>query len=195
MPENANQLIPEEIRDRFQQDEHGHVLFFTAPPVDTLPPVKPGSAIGHTASYLAAKHRDKLAAKEKRKASGLPEEEEEDSVLTTTTRSVVAKKLKQEQPSVDNGISLQQKIVETRDQALQLWIQQMQNGTDRIYQDLYGEHWETGKKIEAAKVARMQAEESSKQLELARTLREREERGRVNLLGSGVFKDDRDPRY
>lgn len=108
------------------------------------------------------------------------------------------KKIKQEQQPSDessNKINLQQKIAETRHQALQLWIQQMQNGTDRIYQDLYGEHWETGKQIEAEKVARMQAEEKNRQMELAASERARQERLKVNLRGSGVFKDDRDPRY
>ncbi len=85
LPENANQLIPQDIRDQFQQDEHGHILFFTSPPVDTLPPVKPGSAIGHTAKYLAAKHRDKLAANEKRKAAALTEEKSSLPQVVTTT--------------------------------------------------------------------------------------------------------------
>ena len=189
LPENANQLIPEEIRDRFQQDEHGHILFFTSPPVDTLPPIKPGSAIGHTAKYLAAKHRDKLAAKEKRKAASLPEEEGDDTALRT---KAAAKKVKYE--AVDES-GLKQKIVDTRTEALQLWVQQLQNSTDRLYQDLYGKHWEVGKQIEQEKVARMQVEERRKRKELEKSLRQREERIKVNLLGSGLFKDDRDPRY
>ena len=218
LPENANQLIPQDIRDQFQQDEHGHILFFTSPPVDTLPPIKPGSAIGHTARYLAAKHRDKLAANEKRKVEDLSEEVKSspapneaavDSALvdTATPQQPPAKKPKHAHPSPNNegaataadndddSEDLPHQILSARTQALQLWIDQLQNSTDRIYQDLYGEHWEAGKEIEAEKLAKLQAEERRKRGELEESLRERERRVEVDLRGRGWFRDDRDPRY
>ena len=201
LPENANQLIPPEIRDQFQQDEHGHVLFFTTPPVDTLPLVKPGSAIGHTARYLAAKHRDKLALSERRKAADVTTEEEKPSLALTTLEDEATSphpsKKPKHTPTTDSdgdnsSTDLSHKISATRHQ---LWIQQLQNSTDRIYQDLYGEHWEVGKQIEREKLAKLQLEEKRKRVELEKSLREREERRRVDLRGSGVFRDDRDPRY
>ncbi|KAF2177403.1 chromatin structure-remodeling complex protein rsc1 [Zopfia rhizophila CBS 207.26] len=67
--DHANASIPPEIREQFQRDEHGRVLFFTAPPLNTPTIVKKeGAALGHSARYLAAKaKRDALIAA-KRKA-------------------------------------------------------------------------------------------------------------------------------
>ncbi|KAL9131917.1 MAG: hypothetical protein Q9217_000277 [Psora testacea] len=186
LPENANLAIPEEVRSQFQQDEHGHVLFFTAPPLDTLPNVKPGSAVGHTAKYLAAKLRAQLAAKEKRKAGPLPEEDD-----TSQERQLATKKLKRDHFNLD----LAEQIKATRDEAFRLWIQQMQAGTDRIYQDLYGEHWEEGKKHESELLAAKQAEAREFHKELQQSRQQRDEATKVSLVPTGVYKDDWDPRY
>ena len=185
LPENANLAIPEEVRNQFQQDEQGHILFFTAPPLDTLPPVKPGSAVGHTAKYLATKIRAQIAAKEKRKAAGLPEDAGEKE------ERAVAKRMKREEE--DSEIS--EKIRTTRDQALKLWIKQMDNGTNAIYQDLYGIHWEEGRKYEGEllKVKQTEAGREARRLEDVR--RRKEEARKVNLAPPIVFKDDYDPRY
>ncbi len=74
LSEQANAQIPEEVRQLYQQDEQGNVLFFTAPPVDVLPPTKEGSALSHTARYLAERLRRKMAWREKRKAEAQAQE-------------------------------------------------------------------------------------------------------------------------
>jgi chromatin structure-remodeling complex subunit RSC1/2 len=66
--DHANASIPPEIRQQFQRDEQGRILWFTAPPLNTSPIVhRPGQPLGHSARYLAAKaERDaKIAAKRK----------------------------------------------------------------------------------------------------------------------------------
>lgn len=65
--DHANASIPQEIREQFHRDEHGRVLFFTAPPLNTTAAKKDGQVLGHSARYLAAKaERDaRIAAKRK----------------------------------------------------------------------------------------------------------------------------------
>lgn len=184
LPDNANLAIPHQIRDQFQQDEQGHVLFFNAPPLDTLAYVKPGfSAVAHSVRYLAEKLRAKKAATEKHQAEGLPEATEED-------QPAPAKKSKTE--AVDE--SLLARINNTRDKALEVWTKQMQQGTDSIYQDIYGEHWKTGKRYEEEKLTAAQAEDKEGKADFEESMRKRAAREKVSLIGSGVFKDDWDPR-
>ncbi|KAL8739215.1 MAG: hypothetical protein Q9181_000106 [Wetmoreana brouardii] len=180
LSEQANAQIPEEVRKLYQQDEHGNVLFFTAPPVDVLPPTKEGSAMGHTARYLAEKLRRKIALKEKRKAEGLPEDYDEP-------------KPKKVKPEMDEDLTGQ--INNMRDKALRILIDQMQEGTEAIYKDIYGAHWEEGARFEAARRADRQAEARRKNMALAESARKRQEEETVPLMGTGVYLDDFDPRY
>ena len=144
--------------------------------------MKPGSAIGHTARYLADKVRARLAAKEKRKAEGLPEDEEHDQPQHIYKRVNRA----------DSGVSLQQ-IEDLKIKALRTWNEQMQTGTDMIYKRLYGQHWEEGKKYELEKLARKQAEHQQQlaDREAGRLLR----LTRTAVSANKVYKDDYDPRY
>ena len=184
LPENANQAIPEEIRNDFQQDAQGHVLWWDAPPVDTLPPVKPKSAISHTAKYLADKIRARKATAEKRKAEGLPEEEEGQPERPT----------KWAKEDLDGDV--QSQIKELTVKALWKWNDQLQAGTDTIYKSLYGEHWEEGKKIELEKLAKLQADEKKRHAELAQRQRLSDwEEARASVTDSGIYKDDWDPRF
>lgn len=193
LPENANLQIPKSVRDQFQQDEQGRVLFFTAPPLETLPPVEPGMALKHSAKYLAAKVGTKSNIAEKRKALGLPEIVNGDNALDKSVQQYVPnKKIKQEP---DDETVLEKKIQDTRREAMLLWNQQMTNGADRIYQDLYGEHWEEGKKYEMEKLAKSQQEAKARNLELQASGAKKTEQEKVSLMGSGIFKDDWDPRY
>jgi chromatin structure-remodeling complex subunit RSC1/2 len=77
--DHANLSIPQEIREQFQRDEKGRVLFFTAPPLNVDQPLsKEGHAIGHSARYLAAKAKKDATKAAKRKADegGAAEREE-----------------------------------------------------------------------------------------------------------------------
>ena len=186
LPDNANLAIPEEVRSQFQQDAQGHVLFWTAPPGDTMPPVKQGSTIGHTARYLADKIRARRAAREKRKAEGLPEVEEDRSEPTT-------KRIKNETEKVDP-----QQLDDLTVKALQTWTAQMQAGTDNIYKKLYGNHWEEGKKYELEKLAAKQAETQREQAEREAAkppAMSYWQKAHAEWAYPKVYKDDYDPRY
>ncbi|GAB7361351.1 hypothetical protein MBLNU230_g1407t1 [Neophaeotheca triangularis] len=76
LPDQANLSIPPEIRDQYQRDAAGRVLFFTAPP--TVVEDTPGKVTGHSVRYLAAKARraELLAQKRKERDETLPDEQE-----------------------------------------------------------------------------------------------------------------------
>jgi chromatin structure-remodeling complex subunit RSC1/2 len=67
--DHANLSIPQEVREQFQCDGKGRVLFFTAPPLNIDQPLaKEGRALGHSARYLAAKAKKDAMKAAKRKA-------------------------------------------------------------------------------------------------------------------------------
>lgn len=148
--------------------------------------MKPGCAIGHTARYLADKLRAKNAAREKRKAEGLPEEEEDQP-----DRGAKSVKL-----GVDDVT--RQQIEELKVKALTKWNEQLQASTDDIYKKLYGQHWEEGKKYELEKLARKQADHRKREAELENARNQRKsswQKARAAITDSGVYRDDLDPRY
>ena len=154
--------------------------------MDTLPPTKPHSAIGHTARYLAEKIRRRKALTEKRKAEGLAEEEDDRQPQPL---------MKKARHGVDGDV--QQQINDLTVEALWRWNEQMQEGTDRIYQSLYGEHWEEGKKYEMEKLAKVQADERKRQAEVAKAKGESNswDAAKASCSDTGVYKDDWDPRF
>jgi hypothetical protein len=84
LSDTANESIPKDIRDQFPQDDHGRVLFFTRPPIDTRHMITgrtasdKGKPLMHTTKYLEAKEaRDKLLSERKRSASDMNGEEHE----------------------------------------------------------------------------------------------------------------------
>lgn len=193
LSDSANASIPEDIREQFQRDEQGHVLFFTTPPLDVLPPTKPGGAIGHTARYLAAKVRRKIALAEKQKAA-----------TTTSTADLpdlssdgpAPKRAKAEgEDDDDAAASFAAQVAEMKNQAVDLMVRQMDQGTEALCKDLYGEHWAEGMRIEREKVAKAQAGRMRQLAELEAGEARRREKTRVSLMGNGVYLDDFDPRY
>lgn len=80
LSEQANASIPQDIRAQFQTDEKGRVLFFTAPPLNVAQPLtKDGTALGHSAAYLAARARREQAKAEKRSAVAAGATQREDA--------------------------------------------------------------------------------------------------------------------
>lgn len=180
LPESANAAIPPDIREQFQRDEKGNVLFFTTPPVDVLAPLNEGSAVGHTAKYLAGKLRRRMALKERRRAEGLPEDGEEP----------VAKKQK-----IASATPSQREVEGLRDKGLMLLIDQMNEGTQQIYKDIYGDKWKEGMKSEQAKLLVAQENSERRRLEFEASERKRKEQDRIPLRHTGLYLDDYDPRY
>jgi len=84
LPDQANLSIPAEVRERYQRDDAGRVLFFATPPV--LPSSAPGASGadggavgGHSVRYLAAKAR--RADEIKRRRIEIAEEAEKGALI------------------------------------------------------------------------------------------------------------------
>nr|POE48765.1 chromatin structure-remodeling complex subunit rsc1 [Quercus suber] len=76
LPDQANLSIPLEIREEYQRDAFGRILFFTAPPVATLAASADASRFsGHSVRYLAEKARRKGSLKQKREFFAEKQEE------------------------------------------------------------------------------------------------------------------------
>ncbi|KAI9670279.1 MAG: hypothetical protein M1831_006493 [Alyxoria varia] len=120
----ANAAIPPDIREQFQCDENGHVLFFTNPPLETEPQK---SRLQHTARYLAAKERRRQEMAGKRKQEG-----EEDQRVQEQKR----KRLNLEQENTE------QRAMEMRKKSFDDWLKWMRKETEEMYQRLYGPEWE-----------------------------------------------------
>ena len=151
-----------------------------------MAPVKPGSALGHTARYLADKIRAKKAAREKRKDQGLPESDEDEP-----RRAM--KRIRRDADDVNP-----QQIEDLKVKGLQKWTEQMQAGTDNIYKSIYGEHWEEGKKYELEKLSQKQAEHQRQQADYEAAHTERVsiwKKSHAALTDPGIYKDDYDPRH
>ena len=73
LPDQANLSIPSEVREMYQRDEQGRVLFFTAPPVA----VEDKSLPGHSVRYLAEKARRQAAQSQDRQKRKLEEQQGE----------------------------------------------------------------------------------------------------------------------
>lgn len=85
LPEQANLSIPKEVREQYQRDEFGRVLFFTTPPVTTTSASMSaedggGGVSGHSVRYLAAKARREEVVQKARKDAELQRHKEEERV-------------------------------------------------------------------------------------------------------------------
>jgi chromatin structure-remodeling complex subunit RSC1/2 len=79
LDEATNAGIPADVREQFLQDEAGHVLFFTQPPLERAHRglSKEGADLGHSIRYLADRARDVQDRRAKRKARDEMRNEEE----------------------------------------------------------------------------------------------------------------------
>ena len=178
--DSANHSIPEEIRQQFHRDEHGRILFFTAPPLDIRPPSgSNGQPLGHSVKYLAEKVRRADEVREKRKRALHEKEEAEEA----------AKKAKRKEQE-----ELSSKVAELRVRALGILDQQIEEGTLEIWKAVYGDNWREGGKDEMARKKQLQEEEEKKKERIRESQRKRAEEERVSLK-STVFLDDIDAGF
>ncbi|KAF7187772.1 Chromatin structure-remodeling complex subunit RSC1 [Pseudocercospora fuligena] len=101
LPDAANLSIPTEVREQYQRDEFGRVLFFTVPPVTVEQPAEVPR--GHSVRYLAEKaRRAELIEKRKKEREAQKETEErvakrarieETQKMTTTVEEMKRKAL------------------------------------------------------------------------------------------------------
>jgi chromatin structure-remodeling complex subunit RSC1/2 len=169
----ANAAIPEDIRKQFHCDERGHVLFFSAPPLDIIPPSQP--KLGHSLKYLAAKEeRRKNVAERKRKLAEDQRQRDEEA----------------KRHRADEETALAGRVEALVPKAIESMLQQVSSGTDELYKGFYqGE-------ADSARAADLKAREGRIQLDVlarqqtaqiqAHSINE----GFVNLKGTAMYLGD-----
>ncbi|KAK3630807.1 hypothetical protein LTR56_017224 [Elasticomyces elasticus] len=168
LPDQANLSIPYEVREQYQRDEMGRVLFFTAPPVSVE--TRTGSGVrGHSVRYLAEKARRKEALERKRKVR------EED---------VLAQENRFKQQRLDDSFKAGDLVQGVKRQALRALEQQLRDSVagDELDDEHLG-RW-SGAQGLAVEQGRIMEERAGA----------REGGRRVRLVGGGVFGDDWDNR-
>jgi len=169
LADQANASIPPEIREQFHHDEFGRVIFFTAPPLVANPLVEEQQDLGHSLKYLADKARNKEADDNKRKAR------ENDLEQMANDR---LKRMKVDADGKRTGIT-QLKL-----KAMVDWCDEMDNGTDQIFKNLYGEDWQEAKKLKLEEIAVAQ-EEATARSQQYKTDREERRRKREDVPITG----------
>ncbi|KAF3059561.1 Chromatin structure-remodeling complex subunit RSC1 [Daldinia childiae] len=114
-----NNKIPEEVREQFQRDEAGHVLFFTQPPLDRphRGVSSESAGLGHSVRYLADRAREVEDRRAKRKARDELRQAEEKKRQETA-------KLAAEEES--------QEIMSQARDALANWVGSMNKETEKL---------------------------------------------------------------
>lgn len=118
----ANLAIPADIREQFHCDDKGHVLFFSAPPLDVIPPTEP--RLGHSLKYLAAKedYQKKVAERKRKKADDQAQRDQD------------AKRRR-----ADEETALASRIQTLAPKAIDRMSHQIIAGTDQLYKAIYHE--------------------------------------------------------
>jgi chromatin structure-remodeling complex subunit RSC1/2 len=175
--DHANNSIPPEIREQFQRDEQGRVLFFTAPPLNTSTVVnKEGRALGHSARYLAGKAEWEAERAAKRKAR----DEER------AAREQAAKK-----PRLEADEKLSKDIANLKVRALEALEDQLAVATRKEFEALFP-GGETGEGLTTwlSNLTEAQKEVARKNMEREeRKLREREAE-KIPITGMTVRLED-----
>lgn len=219
LKDTANEAIPKHIRDQFPQDDSGRVLFFTTPPQVTRRTVQgrtdgdKRSPLQHTAAYLAAKFKRQIEERDQKAATaGIPrnyeppphgyfgEERDPDGRIKADPVKAAQIRAEYQKQTTKEAEERKERIQALLVQALKLWIERMNEGTKRIYENLYGPDWEA-RLHEAAKD---EVQENPKVVERRKAMDEfmknvREEPKYMTQihkdLWTGLYLDDYDPRY
>lgn len=173
LSDGANGSIPADIREQFHRDEHGRVLFFTAPPLDVSPvPEATKKKFGHSLKYLAARIREKRATSDESQAAASSAQIKDEKP-----------QLKRDMEEVDER---SREIKRLKVHALEVLGSQIQEGTEKIYKEMYGDEWKAMLEAEEVKSRILQAEEAAKKAEIEKRERIREEQKVIKLGGSGL---------
>lgn len=168
LADSANAAIPHEIRDQFQTDEYGKVLFFTTPPIDTKSLPEEVTEISHSLRYLADKTRSREAEEKKRKAREIELEAQ------ATEKS---KRMKKDLEAI-KAWQANQKV-----NAVDTWQSKMEEGTDKIWKDVYGDEWKGMRDLRLANMVASQEAALKEEMELEEWQKDLQKRNEVPLTG------------
>ena len=141
--------IPEQVKNQYQQDENGNLLFFNTPPLDILPPTDDGAPLRHSLAYRARmirlnrerRKKEEERAEEERKAA--EEEQERVGKRQRTDPSNTAPPTGSDSSmyEIAPGLALPKHLYD-------IWVKHWQDydkDTDELYKNLYGDQWMQGK--------------------------------------------------
>jgi chromatin structure-remodeling complex subunit RSC1/2 len=167
--DHANASIPQEIREQFQRDEKGRVLFFTAPPLNVDQPLtKDGRALGHSARYLAARAKKEAMKAAKRKAEE----------AGATEREAAAKKSK-----LDDEAKFKQAVSQLGTKALKALEDQLASATKAELEALFNGQTKEGLASVLDQLTEAQRVSAQKKLERELHVLERESRKKTTVTG------------
>lgn len=191
MSEAANSSIPLEVRQQFPCDDHGRILWFTTPPLNTttgpaeVVSAKDGKPLAHTPEYLAAKEKRKRLIEERKEVQ----------------KRTVAEKRDADAEGSGSGDQSQIKRKKVTDEKVDALV--LQKLTDQIltahkewYTSQYGERAAEMEAFDAERAAerKKQADYQKAYFE-ERMHKEVQRRERERAMAGKVFKDDWDERY
>lgn len=134
LAENVDAAIPKEVREQFQRDENGRILFFTAPPLE-----RPHSRVaeqytglGHSIKHLASikELREERARKRKERDEALAQEQEANKKQATSPDADAERLVE----------SAQQTEAQLLEKVLLGWAAEMDRGTKQLEEEL-GPGW------------------------------------------------------
>jgi chromatin structure-remodeling complex subunit RSC1/2 len=173
----AQAAIPEEVRDQFQRDDDGRILFFAAPPIDTAASAKDGKLIGHSTRYLAEKRKRTLALEIKRRKQG--------SLIAETTS--LNKKLK-----VGDKGGTAEEIERLMVKALGMLTGEMADSMISTYKQVFGERWKEAMNKKLGELEETWTRDAKRQKGLGEETMQKESKEKEKFR---LFLDDVDPRY
>lgn len=168
LADQANSTIPYDIRAQFHCDEHGRVIFYTAPPLDVNAVSESQQSLGHSLRYLAEKARTKESRDKKRKARDAELEQENVARLKRVDLESEAEREK----------FLSEKIT-----GMHAWSKTLYDSADEIYKQLHGANWKDVKNLEMAALAVKQEAVSGEKRELEQFRKQVAERKNIKLEG------------
>lgn len=132
---NLDAAIPDEVREQFQRDENGRVLFFTAPPLnrDTGGVAEQYAGLGHSVRHLASikQLREERARKRKERDEALAREQAANKKQAAAVEADAARRAESELKNQ----------TERLEQFLLDWSAEMVRGTEQLEASLGGAGW------------------------------------------------------
>lgn len=176
LSDHANASIPHEVREQFQRDDKGRVLFFTAPPLNVDHSLtSDGRSLGHSARYLASKAK-KEAMRAKRKAE----------TVGSSERDAAAKKAK-----VDEERKFKHAVLALRDKALRALEDQLALTTKTEYEHVFNGRTKEGVASMLNTLTEAQKVTMQQHIERDAHAREREAKQRVTVTGMTTVLEEK----
>ena len=136
MADNIDAAIPKEVREQFQCDENGRILFFTGAPLD-----RPANRVAEAYSQLGHSVRHLASIKQLREERARKRKERDEALArkrAAQEEEAKRQRLAQEQDGND-AATLEQKKAEARElleKVLRGWAAEIDRGTQLLREEL-----------------------------------------------------------